>query len=182
MEEMNPTDCKLRVDFSKGALRPKQRCKPAEAIAIAATIPLTIPSFQRMPRMKRSARPHPQVWVRPSTTDATNELKSTVATNVEKKTPVAKLRSSPPSFAILRHHNTRMVEYLKTKTLEIFYKYEPRVRRYNTRVVEPVKAKALELFYKYEPRVLIKLRRIGTLAVTLASTIAALRGHGSPKL
>src|ERR1700736_1509447 len=154
---MSPSQIKYRVHPEIGLLRPKKRCKAAQALVTAAaqTQPEIIHSFHRLPRMKKSGRPHQQIWLRPSTEDSATPLKLPTGPSLdEMMSRVTQASLSAAHFSFLR--------------------------RYDDRVVQRLKAAAREIFYNYQPLVLLRLKRIAC-AVTLVAMIAAQRAHHSAK-
>jgi hypothetical protein len=154
---MSPGQIKYRVHPEIGLLRPKKRCKAAQAsVTAAAQMQLEIiHSFHRMPRMKKSGRPHQQIWLRPSTENSATQLKLPTGPSLdEMMCHVTTASLSPAHFAFLNNYHSRM---------------------------KWLRARALDLLDKYQPAALPTLKRLATAAVTLVAFIAV-RFHGAGKL
>src|ERR1700736_12316 len=144
MKNTSPGQIKNRVHLEIGPLRPKKRCKAAQASVTAAPqMQLEIiHSFHRMPRMKKSGRPHQQIWLRPSKENSATQLKLPTGPSLDEMiSGVTQASLSAAHFSCLR--------------------------RYDDRVVPRLKATAREIFYTYQPLVLPTLKRVAISAVTL---------------
>jgi hypothetical protein len=155
---MSPGQIKCKVHPEIGLLRPKKRCKAAQGgVTAAAQMQLEIiHPFHRMPRMKKSGRPHQQIWLRPSTENSATPLKLPTGPSLDEMiSGVTQASLSAAHFSFLR--------------------------RYDDRVVQRFKAKAREIFYTYQPLVLPRLKRVAISAVTLLAMTATLRAQYSAK-
>src|ERR1700737_3915854 len=155
---MSPGRIKYKGHPEIGLLRPKKRCKAAQALVTAAaqTQPEIIHSFHRMPRMKKSGRPHQQIWLRPSTENSATQLKLPTGPSLDEMiSGVTQASLSAAHFSFLR--------------------------RYDDRGVQRFRATARGILYKYQPLVLPRLKRVAISAVTLLAMTAALRAQYSAK-
>src|SRR5205085_5525552 len=116
--DVNPT-IQYRVHPRLGVVRPKRRWKTPELIVGAEGI--TVPAVQRMPRLKRSGRPHPQNWVPAMIVTKKPPVKLPSAPTLEEvMSRVSEASASPAVPAFLQRWNGQALGTLKVKALEIF--------------------------------------------------------------
>jgi len=190
----NPTPIRYTIHPSAGVLRPKPRWKAPELTIGAKQIAL--PAVHRMPRMKRSGRPHPQIWARPATAIDNTPVKLPAASSLDEvMSCVTEASLSPAHVSAVPHWNREVRETLKTKALEIFYRCEPevlvtvkRIRASTFALKEWTAAlwtrhsgNAVKLFDRYQPEVWSTLKRIRGSVPTFTAVAAFLRAHHPAK-